>query len=134
MTYSADFKPSVTPEELRKLLAYNRRTGVFTWRQGYGRIRAGDEAGTLRTAEQGGGVVVTVNRQVWSGARLAWYYVHGKLPEGRVTFHDGNPYNLAFGNLLEERTRVSTSRAAVYQRERRARRRAQLQQLQDANR
>lgn len=103
---------------LLELLRYDKRTGHFTWRTDRGKsAKAGELAGTLQSNGQR---QITVAGQAFLANRLAWFYVNGKLPEGRLSFVDGNPANNSWNNIVAESERFSTRPAAEYQRRRRA--------------
>ena len=111
----------IPAKELRELLSYDRRTGHFTWRVNRGRmVRAGDRAGTLR---KDGTVGITIGGHVYMANRLAYLYVTGEWPPGRLTTYDRNPANTKWRNLLLESSTYVVGETAAYQRERRYRQR-----------
>lgn len=79
----------ISPEELRRLLDYDRSTGVFRWRE------TGKPAGT----KQGRYWSITINHLRYYAHRLAWVYVYGYWPEFEIDHRDTNPLNNAIGNL-----------------------------------
>lgn len=89
-----------TAERLRELLAYNPRTGLFTWRVSRkgrgGVVSAGSVAGTFDTR---GSRVITVDNHKYPAARLAWFYVTGRWPTFNLVHVDGNTANDRFANL-----------------------------------
>lgn len=114
----------LTPDELRRLLDYNRLTGAFTWRVDRGRTaKAGDPAGVR---QPNGAVLITIKGRAYMANRLAWLYIRGEWPDGRLTTKDLNPGNLKWSNIVEEADFLSTSDHARYQRHRRALRRQLL--------
>ena len=103
----------------RKLLHYDARTGELTWNVDRGRIKMGDEAGSLRSD---GRVSVVVNGKPWLAQRLIWLLQTAEHPKGRLAFRDGNPQNLRWANIVPEEETLSRSKSAAYQRDLRRRR------------
>ena len=89
----------LTHDEVRRILHYNRRTGVFTWLVDSGaRKVAGKEAGTLNATNR---VYVSIKRKKYLAHRLAWFYVHGVWPAAQIDHEDGDPTNNRLSNLRE---------------------------------
>lgn len=108
----------LTQADLHRLFAYDPATGVITWRQGTGgRVRAGDEAGSVRTD---GFVTITIKGKSWMAHRLIWLYMTGEHSKHRLFFRDGNPQNFVFSNIAEESEKHADTPTAIYQRQRRA--------------
>lgn len=73
----------LTQARLKELLHYDPDTGVFTWRVATGsRSRAGSIAGCLNN--QRGYLVIGVVSRTYYAHRLAWLYVHGRIPDDGV--------------------------------------------------
>jgi HNH endonuclease len=93
----------LTQERLRELLAYNARTGEWTWLKrstpgrGFNRI-PGTKAGSID--KQSGYRIISVDREQYRAGRLAFFYVHGRWPL-QIDHKDGNPTNDAWPNLRE---------------------------------
>lgn len=64
--------------ELKRLLAYNAKTGEFRWRESRGGRRKGDLAGSL---DDKGYRVIRLNRVLYRAHRLVWLLHTGELPE-----------------------------------------------------
>ena len=91
----------LSQEMLKDLLFYDDETGVFMWRKA-GQGRAMDRpAGTVW---KDGYRYIHVLGQDYQSSRLAWLYVHGEFPAGRIKFDDGDPGNLRIANLRLGRT------------------------------
>lgn len=96
------------------LLFYSPRHGGFMWRVDRGRTaKAGSKAGTLR---KDGSVVIGINGRIYAANRLAWLYVLGEWPKGRLTTYNKNPADLRWNNIVQEDEVASTTRRAAYQR------------------
>ncbi len=105
---------------MRNLLSYNMRTGEFRWKRDRGRTaKAGDPAGTRLP---NGHLMITVEGRQYLGTRLAWLYVTGGFPPGRLTTSNRDPSDLRWSNIMLESDTWKTSKAAAYQREYRRRR------------
>ena len=68
----------LTIERLRKLLDYNQLTGIFSWREQRQHIKAGSVAGCLKKS---GYVEIKIDGVNYQAHRLAWFHVHGEMPE-----------------------------------------------------
>jgi hypothetical protein len=89
----------LTQERLRQLLAYDKETGVFTHIAPVGaRVKAGDLAGFVNDR---GYVKICVDGRSYRGHHLAWLYVHGQWPSGKLDHKDRNRSNNRIDNLRE---------------------------------
>ena len=84
--------------KLKELLEYNPKTGIFIWkvRQKQSKIIVGSVAGNKRKD----GVRIKINGTGYPASDLAFLYVNGVFPEGKVYYVDGDCTNIAFDNLF----------------------------------
>lgn len=109
----------LTQEELMRYLSYDKRTGIFRWRVDRGRTaKAGDEAGTPQPGRNAR--LIGLKGRSYAANRLAWLYVNGEWPDGRLKARDCNLDNTRWANIAEEDEYLSNHPHAVYQRNRRA--------------
>ena len=87
----------ITHEQLKKLVRYNKITGLFCRRIDGKHCKAGDVIGNLD--ESNGYVRLTVEGQKFWAHRLAWFYVKGEWPEFQVDHWDRNRSNNRWKNL-----------------------------------
>lgn len=111
-------RTKLSQHRVRELLDYNQRTGSLTWRVDRGAIKAGDEAGTLRTD---GNIMVTIDRRQYLATRLVYLYVTGDWPDGRLTTHNRKMSDLRWVNIMLEKETWARTPQAAYQREYRRR-------------
>lgn len=71
----------LTAEQLRDIFNYNPDSGVFSWRQGRGPVKAGHVAGTVNAR---GYRYITINKRLYLAHRLAWLHVYGEWPGGEI--------------------------------------------------
>jgi hypothetical protein len=69
----------ITQSELKELLDYDPRTGIFIWKGKKGsRACKGKTAGAT---DAYGYIVIRINNVLYKAHRLAWFYSHGEWPE-----------------------------------------------------
>ncbi|MRT14968.1 HNH endonuclease [Enterobacteriaceae bacterium RIT711] len=90
-------------------LGYEPETGLFRWLMDRKRVKAGEIAGTK---DKDGYVIIAYNGKLHKAHRLAWFFVHGKLPEQTID-HE---------NRIRSDNRISNLRLAT-----------QLQQMHNIN-
>lgn len=84
-------------EVLKKLLAYDQSSGLFSWRVSRGgSAQAGAVAGSL---DSKGYLQIKVAGRLYLAHRLAWLYVYGEFPDGHLDHIDRNPKNNSIANL-----------------------------------
>lgn len=89
----------LTQNEVKKLLNYDKRTGVFKWRVRPSpkcRVRAGDAAGCL---VKEGYVKIKIKGKSYAAHNLAWLYVTGAFPVLRLDHENRIKNDNSFNNL-----------------------------------
>lgn len=71
----------LTHARLTECLKYDPETGHFIWKISGARNRAGNRAGHTGP---GGRWVISLDSNLYYGARLAWFYAHGEWPSGKI--------------------------------------------------
>ena len=90
----------ITQDELKELLHYDSKTGVFTWKaKKGGRASKGQTAGA---ADAYGYIVIRINSVLYKAHRLAWLYTYGDWPET----------NLDHINRVKDDNRIKNLRVA----------------------
>jgi hypothetical protein len=89
----------LTQEKLKEMLSYCPITGQFKWKKKIGkRITVGNIAGC---SNQDGYIQISIEKKIYAGHRLAWFYTHGEWPKQQVDHIDGNRSNNAIANLRD---------------------------------
>lgn len=79
----------VTQKELKEVLHYDPKTGLFTWIKTRGFIKKGTLTGQGR---------LTYKSKTYAKGQLAWLYIAGKYPK-HIHYIDGDQKNCKFNNL-----------------------------------
>jgi HNH endonuclease len=90
-------RPRVQFEALLAMLHYDPNSGAFYWRQTRSHRTAGTVAGAVD--KNTGYRVVTIAKTPHLAHRLAWFYVHGKWPDGQVDHINRNKLDNRISNL-----------------------------------
>lgn len=89
----------LTQDELKSLLSYNRRTGVFKWRVSpCGNVKRWSVAGSLN---EEGYRFIDIRGRTYRAHRLAWFYVTGKWPVEHLDHKNCDHDDNRFTNLRE---------------------------------
>jgi hypothetical protein len=86
----------LTHDRLLSILSYSKESGNFVWLIRHGRAHPGKIAGTLRTD---GYVVIIIDKKQYKAHRLAWFYVNGVWPSGRLDHEDNCQSNNRWENI-----------------------------------
>lgn len=87
----------LTQKELKSLLDYNEKTGVFYWKVDRNQyIKKGSWAGQRNPQ---GYIRINVKGRKTYAHRLAWLYMYGKWPEGEIDHINDVPWDNAIKNL-----------------------------------
>jgi hypothetical protein len=95
---------------LKDLLLYTPKTGVFTWRNARGKVRAGDVAGAV---DYYGYVVIRIDRVLYKAHRLAWLYMYGEWPSRNIDHINRVKNDNRIENLRNVNQSVNTHNAKV---------------------
>jgi hypothetical protein len=109
----------ITIAALAEVLHYDRASGKLLWKENVAKnVFVGTEAGCEKaTRVSKSGEAVRYRYVRFRGinipaARVVWAIVHGRWPNGRLKYKDGNPVNVAIENLIEQDSVAPRSNAA----------------------
>lgn len=105
---------NLTQTELRRVLQYKPRAGVFHWKTRTSmRVKPGSRAGSIAA---GGYISIKINGKNYAAHRLAWLYVHGVCPGGLIDHINGDPADNKIANLriADRRGNRANSRASKH--------------------
>lgn len=92
-------KKDLCAEQIRKILRYDKRTGLFFWLVAKSRrIHVGDVAGSQHSD---GYISIFINGRPYYAHRLAWLYVTGRWPKIRIDHKNRKKSDNRFCNLRE---------------------------------
>ena len=89
----------MSQDELKKLLEYNKDTGVFKWLVYRSRnAKPGYVAGN---SHHTGYSFIKINGRMYAAHRLAWLYVYGEFPENQVDHINHDRFDNRISNLRD---------------------------------
>ena len=92
--------PEITQEFLQSIFSYNPDTGELLWKKHRCKSKVGAEVGYSKNKAPHY-KFVRIDKKEYMLHRLIWIYVHGKLPDDKLIFVDGDVCNLKLANLME---------------------------------
>lgn len=95
----------MTAKKARRLLSYNKRTGLLRYRVDRYRARAGGIAG-YATAR---GTRIGIDYRSYYAHRLAWLIVTGRWPREMIDHKNGNPNDNRWSNMREASAALNSS-------------------------
>jgi hypothetical protein len=89
----------ITLDELKELVEYDSNTGLFTRKKRTSnRIKEGQ---TIVSKDAKGYICFRLKNKMHKAHRLAWFYVHGKFPNGEIDHINGVVYDNRICNLRD---------------------------------
>lgn len=85
-----------TQEELKSLLNYDDKTGVFTWRKSNGPVKSGSTAGYVN---EKGYILIGIKGKSYRAHRLAWLYFYGEMPSDDIDHINHDKLDNKISNL-----------------------------------
>jgi hypothetical protein len=93
-------------EILKKILDYNKETGIFTWKESVNRkIKKGKVAGSKNKV---GYVYIRFKSKLYACHRLAYLYITGKNPRYVIDHINGKKDDNRFDNLRDVEIKTNT--------------------------
>ena len=92
---------TLTQERLKELKHYNPDTGVWTHLTNAGPAKKGERAGS---SDKDGYTRICVDYKEYRSARLAFFYMNGEWPRGKVDHRDLDKTNDRWNNLRHAST------------------------------
>ncbi len=88
----------ISQEQLKKLYKYDEYTGKFTRLVRTGRFNIGTKVGSIQST---GYIHIAINKKTYKAHRLAWLYMHGKMPTNFIDHKNENRSDNRIINLCE---------------------------------
>lgn len=95
-------KEKISVKRLQEVLSYNPLTGSLMWKKATAKYdRTGTEA--AMKPDYRGYRIISLDKQDYMAQRVAWILMTGEVPDGKITFKDGNRSNIKWDNLVLNR-------------------------------
>ena len=75
-------KKTITQSRLKELLSYDKKTGIFVWKESRCSVKKGNAANTLLS--NGKYIILSLDGSQYLAHRLAWLYEYGHFPENQI--------------------------------------------------
>ncbi len=85
--------------DLKEMLSYDPKTGVFRWRTRHGRGLAGQSGSVAGGLNLGGYWTIALRGRRYYAHRLAWLFTHDTWPTHQIDHIDRNRSNNRISNL-----------------------------------
>ena len=91
----------LTAEQLRAILDYDPKTGIFTWRHrpDYRKEWNGRYVGKPAGTTYGRYTIISIEKRRYVSGRLAWLWVHGEWPSDFIDHKNGDKADDQIDNL-----------------------------------
>jgi len=87
---------NLTQKTLKELIEYDADTGVFSRRYYSSMV---DDDSVKDKVDSKGRIFICIDGQLYSARKLAWLYMVGELPQGRIYSISGDPSDHRWVNL-----------------------------------
>lgn len=102
----------LTQNQLKEILHYNFKTGIFTWKKSTARrIKVGAEVNGLGGGEY---FYVTIKYRRYSLHRLVWLYIYGRWPRYEIDHINHNRVDNRLKNLREVTRQGNSKNRSLY--------------------
>ena len=99
-------------KELKKLLHYNEKTGIFTWNVSLNyKIKIGNIAGSINNR---GYRQIRIRGKSYTAHHLAWLYVHGRFPKDQIDHTNHERSDNRILNLREATNKENSKNQILY--------------------
>ena len=97
--------------KLKEFLTYIPDTGLFIWNVSRGKAKKGNIAGVM--CKDRGYIRIQVDGILYHGHRLAWYFIHGSIPQGEIDHINGVKTDNRIENLRPVDRAINNQNKAI---------------------